>query len=61
MSALIELTDDEIRVLGAIMAKVGFPVISTTPKPVKKISKNDLIRLSIMEARTKKALRKRNN
>jgi len=61
MSALIELTDDEIRVLGSIMAKVGFPAISTTPKQPKKISKNDVIRQSIMEARTKKALRKRNN
>jgi len=61
MSALIELTDDEIRVLGSIMAKVGFPTISTTPKPKQKTSKNDLARMLIMEARMKKALRKRNN
>lgn len=61
MSALIELSDDEIKVLASIMSKVGFPIIAPTAKTPKKISKNDLIRQSIMEDRMRKAQRKRNN
>jgi hypothetical protein len=64
MSVLIELSEDEVRVLSTIMAKVGIPMIPTfsiqnTPK---KLSKTEIARQSITEARARKeARRKRNN
>jgi hypothetical protein len=61
MSRLIELTDDEIRVLSSIMSKIELPIVAITNKTPKKVSKTELIRQAIMDARAKKALRKQNN
>jgi hypothetical protein len=61
MSVLIELSDDEIRVLSSIMSKVGIPIIPIATKVPKKLSKTEIVRMSIIEDRAKRAKRKRNN
>lgn len=61
MSRLIEFSDDELKALQMLMNKFGFNVPQVSVTKPKKISKSDAIRQSMMEARAKKELRKRNN
>jgi len=63
MEYTIKLNEQQVELLKLILAQIEPKLLITTPSSgtTKKMSKNDKIRQSIMEARTKKALRKRKN
>lgn len=61
MKYTIELNEEQVELLKSILTQIEpvFSISTPSVKTPKKMSKNDLIRQSIMEARMKKALRKR--